>query len=287
MAIIFDCEKIATHHLALARLRNYPFKPHLTIIRKGDDSASIAYEKAIKKTAKAIDVCVESALVKKESELIQKIKELNLNPDINGIILLAPLNCSLPDYEFANLVHPSKDIEGRNAINLGYLYQFKKFLNEEKGVKCVVPATAKAAVKILQYYQLPKEPSFITILNDSAIVGRPLGTMLKNLSSTVVNCHIGTKKEDLECCIENADYLITAVPNPNFKINSKLVKKGAAIMDISYEGNIDHSSLMQKASYITPEKGGKGVGKVTTSMIFTNLNYCCERQYLLKEDNQK
>src|SRR5207237_1062993 len=150
-------------------------------------------------------------------------------------------------YEFANAVTPSKDIEGRHAENLGFLDQFKRYIDEPRGVKCVVPATAKAVVKLLQHYKLPGDGAFVCIVNDSEVVGRPLGTMLKNLGATVVNCHVATPKKTLEEVAAMADIVVTAVPDPAFKLDPKLIKRGAAVVDISYGGNIDYEETAKRA----------------------------------------
>ena len=75
---------------------------------------------------------------------------MNADRATTGLMLLYPLNCALKDEDVMDLVSPAKDIEGLNSTNLGYLLKFKRFIDEARGVKCVVPATAKAVVKILR-----------------------------------------------------------------------------------------------------------------------------------------
>ena len=94
-----------------------------------------------------------------------------------------------------DLVSPTKDVEGLNSTNLGYLIKFKRFLDEARGIKCVVPATAKAVVKILQAYpEIPIEGAFAVVVNNSMRVGKPLGLMLENLGATVVKCYDKTPR---------------------------------------------------------------------------------------------
>src|SRR6185295_17628269 len=123
------------------------------------------------------------------------------------------------------------------------------------GVKCVVPATAKAVVKLLAHYGLPKAGASVCIVNDSEVVGRPLGTMLKNLGATVVNCHIATPRKTLEEVAAMADIVVTAVPGSEFRLDPRLVKRGAAVVDISYGGNLDYEETAKRAGWITPAKG--------------------------------
>lgn len=277
--VVFDCRKVAEEFLALAKadLAGHPIRPALAVVRRGHDPASLAYEARLLKDAAGVGVSARSVEAADEPGLVGAIEALNADPSVQGIMLLSPLGCSRPDYEFANRILPAKDIEGRHAVNLGYLYQFKRFLDEARGIKCVVPATAKAVVKLLQHHGLPRQGSFVTVVNDSEVVGRPLGTMLKNLGATVVNCHIGTRRETLETCAEISDVLITAVPDPAFRVPAETIKRGAAVLDISYEGNLDWAQAARRAAFITPAKGGAGVGKVTRAMMFVNLSYCCRR----------
>jgi len=74
-----------------------------------------------------------------------------------------------------------------------------------------------------------------------------------------------------------ADIVVTAVPDPAFKLDAGSIKRGAAVVDISYGGNIDYEETAKRAGFITPAKGGAGVGKVTRAMMFVNLAYCCRR----------
>lgn len=295
-AVVFDCKAVAEEFLAAARaeLKSYPFRPTLAILRRGDDPASLAYEKLL--LADAAQVGAEVRLVRVEGtaphlssghplpqgevELNRAIDALNGDPGVHGVMLLSPLRCALPDYEFANLIVPAKDIEGRHAVNLGYLDQYKRFLDEAKGVKCVVPATAKAVVKLLQHYGFPRPGAFAVVVNDSDVVGRPLGTMLKNLGATVLNCHVGTARQTLAGAAAMADLVVTAVPDPAFRLDPSWVRPGAAVVDVSYEGNLDYEATARRAGWITPAKGGAGVGRVTRAMIFVNLSYCCRRFFV-------
>ena len=278
-AEVFDCKAVAEEFLAWARqdLKQYPFKPALALVRRGDNAGVTAYEKLLLADAAAEGVRATSITADSETELLKDLEKLNRDVAVHGIMLLSPLGLARPDYEFANLITPTKDIEGRHAENLGYLDQFKRYIDEALGVKCVVPATAKAVFKLLQHYKLPADGAFVCIVNDSEVVGRPLGTMLKNVGATVVNCHIATPKKTLEEAVAMADIVVTAVPDPSFKLDPHVLRKGAAVVDISYGGNIDYEETAKRAGYITPAKGGAGVGKVTRAMMFVNLAYCCRR----------
>jgi 5,10-methylene-tetrahydrofolate dehydrogenase/methenyl tetrahydrofolate cyclohydrolase len=274
-----DCRGVAEAFLrqAAGELRALPFKPVLAVVRKGHEPSALAYEKLLASDAAGVGAEFTPVEAADDAGLEAAIARLDSDPGVHGILLMAPLKAGRPDSEYANLLDPAKDVEGRHAVNLGYLYQFKRFLDEARGVKCVVPATAKAVVKLLQNHGLPRPGAFAAIVNDSEVVGRPLGMMLKNLGATVVNCHVGTRREVLEDVVRIADVVVTAVPDPAFRLDAALVKPGAAVVDLSYQGNLDHAAVARRAAFITPAKGGAGLGKVTRAMMFVNLSYCCRR----------
>lgn len=273
-AQIFDCRKVAEHYFSLAKeeLEKLSFKPQIAIVSKNEVSPSSVYCDLLLKDAERLGIKAYSHKISSEYEAESIIKKLNEDKDTRGILVIYPLGFSKKDEEIMDLVHPLKDIEGLHSINLGYLIKYIRFLDEKKGLKCVVPATAKAIVKIIQYYDIPIKRSLVTIVNNSMRIGKPLGLMLENLEATVVKCYDQTKEEDLEEMITRADILITAVPDKSFQIPSKNIKDGAVVIDASFEGNINYEELRKKASFMTSPENK--IGKVTRAMIFTNFSYC-------------
>ncbi|MBU1569919.1 MAG: bifunctional 5,10-methylenetetrahydrofolate dehydrogenase/5,10-methenyltetrahydrofolate cyclohydrolase [Proteobacteria bacterium] len=273
-AQIFDCKKIAEGCFSRVREEMHGLKgiPSLAVLSKEEDSPSSVYRNMVMKDAGALGIPVSDIRASDEEALELQIKAVNADPDIKGIMVLYPLGFRRKDEDIMDLIDPGKDIEGMHSINFGYLIKYKRFLDEGLGLKCVVPATAKALVKTIQHYDIPIEKSFSVIVNNSMRIGKPLGLMLENLGATVVKCYDRTKKEDLENAIAKADILVTAVPDKNFRIPSDIVKKDAVVLDASFEGNLNYDELREKASFITSPENR--IGKVTRAMIFTNFSYC-------------
>jgi 5,10-methylene-tetrahydrofolate dehydrogenase/methenyl tetrahydrofolate cyclohydrolase len=279
MTTVLDSQGIAQTYLDWARdeAKKFAFTPRLATIlfKPTADPASVQYRDLIGKDAKRVGVGVEAVEASSEAELKTAIDRLNKNESVHGIIVLYPLRCKLPDEDVMDLVSPYKDAEGLHSINLGYLVKYKIYLDAENQAKCVVPATAKAAVKaLLSRPEVPLKGAFVTIVNNSMRVGKPLGLMLENLGATVVKCYHLTKPADLERSVRSADVLVTAVPDPSFRIDPSWVKQGAAVLDLSYEGNIDTAPLVGRAKLVTmPENR---LGRVTRAMMFVNLIYCAK-----------
>lgn len=272
-----DCRSLAASYLDWVRAERARLcvEPCVaTVLRSGTgDKGSKSYRDLILKDARRLDVRTRSIERASEDELVSAVRELNGDPGVHGIIVLYPLGLSIPDDYFMDLVSPEKDIEGLHSINLGYLIKYRRYLDRERGVKCVVPATAKAVIKTLQAHPAVRiGGSFAAIVNNSMRVGKPLGLMLENLGATVVKCYDRTDRRDLESCVRRADIVVTAVPDPAFRLDPAWIKPGAAVIDVSFEGNLDVAALEGRAGLLSvPENR---IGRMTRAMMFVNLMYC-------------
>ena len=277
MTAHIDCRSLAEVYLdwvrgQCSRLNTVPCIA--TLLRAGKaDEGSLQYRDLILKDAERLGIRSRSLEASGEREFLGMVCELNADPGVQGIVVLYPLGLSKTDEEVMDLVSPEKYIEGLHSINLGYLIKYRRFLDRDRGIKCVVPATAKAVVKALQNYpQARIKGAFATLVNNSMRVGKPLGLMLENLGATVVKCYDLTKGADLEACVRRADILVTAVPDPAFKLDPGWVKDGAAVIDVSHSGNIDVERLEGRAALVsTPDNR---IGRMTRAMTLVNLMYC-------------
>ena len=276
MSAILDCRGVAQEFLdwAAEEKAKLGFEPRLATVLFAPrrNSGCVQYRDLILKDASKVAVEALSLEPSSEEELLDDIGRLNEDPSVAGIVVFYPIGGRMKDEDVMDLVSPGKDVEGLHSVNLGYLIKYKRFLDEEAGIKCVVPATAKAVVKTLQRHPVRIEGSFVAIVNNSMRVGKPLGLMLENLGATVVKCYDKTAPGDLESCVRRADILITAVPGESFRVDPAWVKPGAAVIDISLQGNVDVSALGSRASFVTIS--GNRIGQVTRAMIFVNLVYC-------------
>ena len=278
-ARILDCKGAAARYFdwAAREIAAMKRKPRLATVlfRPDQNPASLRYRDLMVKDAERLGVVVEPHEAREEEELLALVRKLNADKAVTGMMLFYPLKSALKDEDVMDLVSPHKDIEGLHSLNLGYLIKFKRFLDEARGVKCVVPATAKAVVKLLQSEpELRLEGAFACVVNNSMRVGKPLGLMLENLGATVVKCYDKTPRALLEECVRRADVLVTAVPDAAFRIPVEWVKPGAAVVDVSFEGNVDAKTLEGVAGRMTSPDNRVGV--MTRAMTFVNLVYCAK-----------
>ena len=279
MTRLLDCRAAAGRYFdwvarEVAGMRR---KPRLAAVlfRPRQNPASLQYRDLILKDAARLGVAVDSHESESEESLLAMVRKLNADRSVTGLMLFYPLRAAVPDEDVMDRVSPLKDVEGLHSVNLGFLIKYKRFLDEARGIKCVVPATAKAVVKTLQAYpDIPIEGALAVLVNNSMRVGKPLGLMLENLGATVVKCYDKTPKSVLESMVRRADILVTAVPDPAFKLEASWVKPGAVVVDVSFQGNIDAAALEGRASFSTAP--GNRIGAMTRAMTFVNLVYCAK-----------
>ena len=256
-------------------LKEKGIKPKFAVIMVGNDKASQIYVKNKRKACERIGIeCVECFLDEniQQKELIDKIKELNSDNTIHGILLQSPIPKHLNINEAFETISPKKDVDGFNPTNVG-----KLCLNQNTFVSC----TPFGIIKLLDKYGIDLAGKKVTIIGRSNIVGKPLVQCCLNKNATVTVCHSKTK--DLKEHTKRADVLIAAIGKPKF-ITSDMVKKDAVVIDVGINrdengklvGDVDFENVEKLASYITPVPGG--VGPMTIAMLMNNVIKATKRQ---------
>lgn len=257
---------------------------NLATILVGKNPASEIYVNLKNKACERVGI--KSEIIKfsediKQEELIEKIYELNNNPEINGILVQFPLPKHINQENIMKAISPKKDVDCFNPENIGNLM----IANER-----ISPCTPKGIIYLLEKYikkirdekkiDIKFQGANVTIINHSNVVGKPLSLMLLNRNSTVTVCHIFTK--NLKENTLKADILITATGVPNL-IREDMVKENAIIIDAGIsrvdgkiKGDVDFENVKNKALLITPVPGG--VGPMTVAMLLKNTIECFKLQ---------
>ena len=242
-------------------------KPGLVVIQVGSDPASDVYVKSKTKLSREIGYNFEHAKFAEnvtEEELIAKIKEINVSPEINGVIVQLPIPKHLNVNRIINTIAPEKDVDGLTELNVGKLF------SHENGL---VPCTPKGIITLLKEHKVELTGKNVVIVGRSNLVGKPLIGLFLNENATVTICHSKTK--NLEKHTKRADILVVAVGKAKM-ITADYVKKGAIVVDVGINridgklyGDVDFDSVFQKAKLITPVPGG--VGPMTTISLMENV----------------
>ena len=265
--------------IIVQEIKSLNFVPNLKIILVEGDESSLYYANSIKTKSAKLGIDCQLIIFPKnisEEELLEKIKELNNDKNTHGIIVQKPLPSHINEAKINFGIDYKKDIDGTNPINIGKLVL---------GEKTIFPCTAKAVIKIFDFYQIKTEGENIVVLGRSNIVGKPLANILiqKKKNASVSILHSYTK--NIWDYIKNADILIVAIGKANF-LKSEMIPFGITLIDVginqvsdkngktSFIGDIDFDSCMDKAKNITPVPGG--VGSVTTMSLLENLVFACK-----------
>lgn len=251
--------------------------PHLAAILVGENGASVTY--VANKEKNCHEVGFTSSVYRypetiTEEELLKSIEFLNNDPDVDGYIVQLPLPKHINEKKVISAISPEKDVDGFTDVNLG-----RMVLNED----CFIPATPMGVVTLLQRSNIETVGKHCVVVGRSNIVGTPMfNLMCRNTSwanCTVTCCHSRTK--DLASFTRQADILIVAIGKPEF-ITADMVKDGVAIIDVGIHripdetkksgyriiGDVKHSEVDPKCSYVTPVPGG--VGPLTIISLLQN-----------------
>lgn len=264
----FSNEIIEELKVRCDELKEKGIKPKFAVIMVGNDKASQIYVKNKRKACERIGIeCVECFLDEniQQKELIDKIKELNSDNTIHGILLQSPIPKHLNINEAFETISPKKDVDGFNPTNVG-----KLCLNQNTFVSC----TPFGIIKLLDKYGIDLAGKKVTIIGRSNIVGKPLIQCFLNKNATVTICH--SKTDDIKEHTKDADIVVVAIGKPKF-LKENMVKKNSVIIDVGINrddngkiiGDVDFENVSKKSSYITPVPGG--VGPMTIAMLMNNV----------------
>lgn len=239
--------------------------PHLLVILVGDNPASKSYVKGKENACKEIGI--DSTILRldasiTESELLNKIDEINNDPSIDGLLVQLPLPSHIDSDKVINRISIDKDVDGFHPLNVAKLHL---------GEKCILPCTPKGIITMLKSAGVEIKGKNAVVVGRSNIVGKPVAQLLLDNNATVTICH--SKTANLKEVLLQADIVIAAIGRPKF-ITADMIKEGAAVIDVGVNrldngklcGDVDYDEILKKASVITPVPGGVGPMTITSLM---------------------
>jgi len=249
--------------------------PHLAAILVGNDPSSEIYVSNKIKDCK--EVGFNSTLIRfdsnvQENELIDNIKKLNSDYEVDGFIVQLPLPDTISENKIIESIDPSKDVDGFHPVNVGKMVL---------GIPSFLPATPFGIIELIKRTGIKTAGKHCVVVGRSNIVGRPVSILLslKGIDATVTVVH--SRTENIKDIILQADILIAALGSPGF-VKADMVKEGVVIIDVGTTrvvapetksgwklvGDVDFENVAPKCSYITPVPGG--VGPMTRVSLLRN-----------------
>ncbi|GGN10699.1 tetrahydrofolate dehydrogenase/cyclohydrolase catalytic domain-containing protein [Halarchaeum nitratireducens] len=250
--------------------------PGLATVLMSDDGASETYVSMKQRACENIginSVHVEIDPEAPEQELLDKVDELNDDPEVHGILVQMPVPDHVDERKVLQRIDPMKDVDGFHPENVGRLVA---------GDARFKPCTPHGVQILLGAAGVDTTGKDVTIVGRSNIVGKPLANLLvqsgENANATVTVCH--SKTQDLEEKTRRADIVVAAVGVPEL-IDGSMLSEGTTVIDVGvnrvdadtdkgYElvGDVEFESAEEKADAITPVPGG--VGPMTIAMLLYN-----------------
>lgn len=255
-------------------------QPHLAAILVGHDGGSETY---VANKVKSCGECgFKSTLIRfeddvTEAELLDTIKKLNEDDDVDGFIVQLPLPRHIDEQKVIEAIDPRKDVDGFHPVNVGRM---------SIGLPCFVSATPSGILELLKRYDIHTSGARCVILGRSNIVGKPMAMLMMQKAhpgdSTVTVCHSHTN--DIKEICREADIIIAALGCPGF-VTADMVKPGATIIDVGttrvpdasrksgfrLSGDVDFAGVEHLCRYISPVPGGVGPMTIVSLMRNTLL----------------
>jgi len=266
MTTILDGKQTSEKRLETLReaIAGSGLHPKLATVIVGNDPASQMYvrmkHKACEKVG-IVSVGVELPADATTRTVVDKVRALNRDGSVDGILVQLPLPTQVDTERVINAISPEKDVDGYHPENMGHL-----FLGKPRFSSC----TPTGIMTLLSEYQIPIAGARAVVAGRSIDVGRPMAALLLNADATVTICHSKTK--DLAEELKRADILVSAVGKPHF-ITKEMVKEGAVVIDVGINqlegklvGDVDFDAVKEVASAITPVPGGVGPMTIATLM---------------------
>lgn len=257
-------------------------RPHLAAVLVGHDGGSETY---VKNKVLACEACgFKSSLIRfednvSEAELLECVKNLNEDTDVDGFIVQLPLPKHIDEQRVIEAIDPKKDVDGFHPVNVGRM---------AIGLPAFISATPLGIMTLLQRYNIATSGKKCVVLGRSNIVGKPMAQLMMQKQwgdATVTVCHSHSKTLKEEC--READIIVAAIGQPEF-VTADMVKDGAVVIDVGTTrvpdptrksgfrlcGDVKFDEVAPKCSYITPVPGG--VGPMTICSLMQNTLQAAE-----------
>lgn len=257
-------------------LKAVGIEPTLAIVRVGENSGDMAYERGAVKRAEEAGIAIRHMIYEadvSQEKLIGEIEELNDDVGIHGVLIFRPLPKHIDEKVVCETLSSRKDIDGITSGSMAGV-----FMDSDEGFP---PCTAEACMHILDYYGYDLTGKRVTVIGRSLVIGKPVAMMVMRRNATVTVCHSRTAHDDFKEASTGADIVIAAVGRARM-IGADILGEDQVIIDVGINtdeegklcGDVDFDSAAEKAVAITPVPGG--VGSVTTAVLMKHVTDAAE-----------
>ena len=251
----------------VAKYKEQGIEITLAVVKVGNDPASAVYVRNKEKACEYVGINSKTLVLPEETteeELLNVVKELNEDKNVNGILVQLPLPKHIDESKVLLTIDSTKDVDGFHPVNVG-----KMVIGEDT----FLPCTPAGIIEMIKRTDIDIEGKEGVVIGRSNIVGKPMAMLMLKENATVTIAHSRTK--DLKEVTKRADIIVAAIGKAKF-VTADYVKEGAVVIDVGMDrdengklcGDVDFESVSKVASAITPVPGG--VGPMTVTMLLVN-----------------
>lgn len=251
----------------VAKYKEQGIEITLAVVKVGNDPASAVYVRNKEKACEYVGINSKTLALPEETteeELLNVVKELNEDKNVNGILVQLPLPKHIDESKVLLTIDSTKDVDGFHPVNVG-----KMVIGEDT----FLPCTPAGIIEMIKRTDIDIEGKECVVIGRSNIVGKPMAMLMLKKNATVTIAHSRTK--DLKEVTKRADIIVAAIGKAKF-VTADYVKEGAVVIDVGMDrdengklcGDVDFESVSKVASAITPVPGG--VGPMTVTMLLVN-----------------
>lgn len=251
----------------VAKYKEQGIEITLAVVKVGNDPASAVYVRNKEKACEYVGINSKTLALPEETteeELLNVVKELNEDKNVNGILVQLPLPKHIDESKVLLTIDSTKDVDGFHPVNVG-----KMVIGEDT----FLPCTPAGIIEMIKRTDIDIEGKECVVIGRSNIVGKPMAMLMLKENATVTIAHSRTK--DLKEVTKRADIIVAAIGKAKF-LTADYVKEGAVVIDVGMDrdengklcGDVDFESVSKVASAITPVPGG--VGPMTVTMLLVN-----------------
>ena len=251
----------------VAKYKEQGIEITLAVVKVGNDPASAVYVRNKEKACEYVGINSKTLALPEETteeELLDVVKKLNEDKNVNGILVQLPLPKHIDESKVLLTIDSTKDVDGFHPVNVG-----KMVIGEDT----FLPCTPAGIIEMIKRTDIDIEGKECVVIGRSNIVGKPMAMLMLKENATVTIAHSRTK--DLKEVTKRADIIVAAIGKAKF-VTADYVKEGAVVIDVGMDrdengklcGDVDFESVSKVASAITPVPGG--VGPMTVTMLLVN-----------------
>ena len=251
----------------VAKYKEQGIEITLAVVKVGNDPASAVYVRNKEKACEYVGINSKTLALPEETteeELLNVVKKLNEDKNVNGILVQLPLPKHIDESKVLLTIDSTKDVDGFHPVNVG-----KMVIGEDT----FLPCTPAGIIEMIKRTDIDIEGKECVVIGRSNIVGKPMAMLMLKENATVTIAHSRTK--DLKEVTKRADIIVAAIGKAKF-VTADYAKEGAVVIDVGMDrdengklcGDVDFESVSKVASAITPVPGG--VGPMTVTMLLVN-----------------